>query len=287
MSYRYKYIFTIFILGVILTHSKGFAAAPVVICGEPWPPFLYETGDDEQGNKAIAGSHLKNLPLLEEATELEFSINLIPWKRCLSQVENYSQPGDPEIAIDASFSKERAAKFYYVGPMYTIGTAVWFSRNRFPDGPLSKKTGKVISWINEMQHYSICGNLGWNYDMYYVEHGIPRSNEIIRSPGGLQGMFSMLSKGRCDLVETHPELVMGSMIIGELKLPKDIACNKMQEEPEAFYLLIAKKSPRAEELVTRLSTALIYLQRTLQWKSLKDEGALPTAESMETLKACL
>ena len=287
MSYRYKSMFSIFILGLILAHTKGFAAAPVVICGEPWPPFLYESGDDEQGNKAIAGFHLKNFPLLEEATELDFTFSLMPWKRCLNKVENHSQVSDPEIAIDASFSKERAEKYHYVGPMYAIGTAVWYSRNRFPDGPPSKKTGKVISWINEMQHYSICGNLGWNYEMYYVEHGIPRSNEVIRSPGGLQGMFSMLSKGRCDLVETHPELVLGSMITGELKLPKDIACSKMKEEPEAFYMLITKKSPRAEALVTRLSTALIYLQRTLQWKSLKDEGALPAVESMETLRDCL
>jgi polar amino acid transport system substrate-binding protein len=251
------------------------------------PPFLYETGDGNQGKKEIAGLHLENFRLLTELTGLEFTFDVLPWKRCLSYVDNYSKPGDYEIAIDASFNTERAEKYYYVGPLYTISTAVFYSRNRFPDGPLSKKSGEIISRINEMQDYRIGGLLGWNYEMYYVEHGIPRSNEIIRTGAGYQAAFGMLSLGRCDLIETHPALVLGEMITGKLKMPKDIACSKLNEEPEKFYMLVAKKSPRAEELVTRLSTAIIYLQRTLQWSSIEDEGVLPASEDTEALKDCM
>ena len=285
MSNRIKLI--LFVLGItLLLPVQGFASAPVKLCGEPWAPFLYESAGNGQENKDIIGLHLKNFPLLEKVTGLKFNFSLLPWKRCLYYVDNYSKPGDFEIAMDASFSTERAEKYHYVGPMYATGTAVWYSRNRFPDGPIAKKTGRVIAWINEMQHYRICGNLGWNYEMYYVEHGIPRSNEIIRSPGGLPGIFSMLSKGRCDLIETHPSIVIGAMVTGKLDMPKDIACSKMNEEPEKFYMMVAKKSPRAEELVARLSTGLIYLQRTLQWKSIKDKGVLPTSASTDAFMKC-
>ncbi len=287
MSYRCKFILFVLGIALIVPGTKGFAGAPVLICGEPAPPFLYESGGDNQEKKDIAGIHVGNFRLLTELTGLDFTFSVLPWKRCLYYVENYSKPGDPEIAIDASFNTERAAKYHYVGPLYAIGTAVFYSRNRFPDGPLSKKTGGVISWINEMQHYSICGILGWNYEMYYVEHGIPRSNEVIRSPGGLPGIFGMLSHGRCDLAETHPALVLGAMIAGELKMPKDIACSKLNEEPEKFYLMVARKSPRAERLVARLSTALIYLKRTLQWKSIKDKGVLPASGSTDAIRECL
>jgi polar amino acid transport system substrate-binding protein len=266
--------------------TKGFAAAPVSICGETWAPYLYESGGDNQKKKEVTGTHLANFRLLAELTDLEFTFSIMPWKRCMYYVDNYSKPGDHEIAIDATFNKERAEKYHYVGPMYAISTAVFYSRKRFPDGPLSKKTGRVISWINEMQHYSICGFLGWNYEMYYVEHGIPRSNEIIRTSAGFQGLFRMLSAGRCDLVETHPSLVLGAMATGELDMPKDIACSKMKEEPEAFYLMVARKSPRAEELVTRLSTALIFLKRTLEWKSIRAKGVLP-ASGFEDIRNCL
>jgi len=269
-----------------LPATNGFADRPVPICGESAAPFLYETGGNSQKRKEIAGTHLINFRLLEKQTGLTFTFDVLPWKRCLSYVDNYSKLGDHEIAIDATFNTERARKFLYVGPMYAISTAVFYSRKRFPNGPLSKKTGKVISWINEMQHYSICGVLGWNYEMYYTEHGIPRSVKIMRTPAGYQGMFGMLSYGHCDVVETHPALVLGAMIAGQMKMPKDIACNKMNEEPEKFYMMVARKSPRAEELVTRLSTALIYLKRTLKWKSIKDKEVLPTT-GFKGIKKCL
>jgi polar amino acid transport system substrate-binding protein len=287
MPFQQKII--IFVLGValMLPVKNCFAEEPVSICGEPAAPFLYETKGDDPKIKEIAGLHLENFGLLEELTGLKFTFEVLPWKRCLNYLDNYSKPGDHEIAIDATFNTKRAEKFYYVGPMYALGTAVFYSRNRFPDGPISKKTGKVISWINEMQHFSICGILGWNYEMYYVEHGIPRSVKVMETPAGYQGAFSMLSNGRCELIETHPALVLGAMMSGDLDMPKDIACSKMKEEPEKFYLMVARKSPRAEELVTRLSTALIYQQRTLQWKSLEDEGVLPVSESTEVLRKCL
>ena len=97
-------------------------------------------------------------------------------------------------------------------------------------------------------------------------------------------MFGMLSKGRCELVETHPINVIGDINSGKWKMPPDTACSKMNEEPEAFYMMVSRKSPRAEALVTRLSTALIYLQRTLKWKSIKVEGVLPDSLPTDLLR---
>ena len=279
----------LFALGIalMLPVKNSFAEAPVSVCGEPWAPFFYESGGNDQKTKEATGLNVENFRLLEELTGLKFTFEVLPWKRCLHGLDNYSKPGDQEIATDAGFSTERAEKYYYVGPMYALGTAVFYSRNLFPDGPLSKKTGKVISRITEMQDYSICGILGWNYEMYYVEHGMPRSVEIIRTPAGYQGAFGMVSRGRCDLIEIHPALVLGAIATGELDMPEDIACLKLYKEHMKFYMMIARKSPRAKELVTRLSKAVIYLQRTLQWKSHTDEGVLPTSEATEVFRKCL
>jgi polar amino acid transport system substrate-binding protein len=287
MSYRRKLLLVVLGMTLLVFATKGYASTPVAICGEPSAPFLYETSGDGQDKKNIAGISLENFRLLEEFTGLKFTFDVLPWKRCKHYVENYSKPGDHEIAIDASFSTERAEKFHYVGPMYALGTAVFYSRNRFPHGPRSKKTGRVISSINEMQDFSICGMLGWNYEMYYVEHGIPRSVEVIKTPAGYPGAFGMLSKGRCDLVETHPALVLGAKIIGELEMPKDIACIKLNKEPQKFYMMIARKSPRAEELVTRLSTALKYLKDTRQFRTINDKEFFPASEFSAMISECL
>ncbi len=287
ISYRRELL--LFVLGIILLLpvTKGFANEPVSICGEAFAPFFYETGGNGQEMKIVAGLHMENFRLLEEFTGLEFTFDVLPWKRCMHYVDNYSKLGDYEIAIDATFNTERAEKFHYVGPMYALGTAVFYSRNQFPNGPLSKKTGRVISSINEMQHFSICGMLGWNYEMYYTEHGIPRSVEVIRTPAGYQGMFGMLSKGRCELVETHPALVLGAKIIGELEMPKDIACIKLIKEPQKFYMMITRKSPRAETLVTRLSAALKYLKDTPQFRTVNDKAFFPTSDFSTMIRECL
>lgn len=286
MSSAPKLILFVLAIAVNLTAANGFAAAPVSVCGESWPPYLYEKESENQADNEVAGIHLANFRALAELTGLEFTFALLPWKRCVHGVENYSRPGDPEVALDASFSAERAEKFYFVGPIYTWGTAVFYSRNRFPDGPFSQRFGRVITRIGDMQDFSICGLMGHNYDSYYTKYNIPRSVKIDQTPAGYPGVFKMLSNQRCDVVETHPQVVLGTMLIGKMEMPKDIACRKLISDPQNFYLMVSKKSPRAEELVAQLSTALIQLKYSGKWVSIADEGILPTSEFTD-IKNCM
>jgi hypothetical protein len=59
MSYLCR-IFLVLAVGLALPVTKSFAEAPVSICGESWPPYLYETGGDQHKKKKVAGIHLKN-----------------------------------------------------------------------------------------------------------------------------------------------------------------------------------------------------------------------------------
>jgi polar amino acid transport system substrate-binding protein len=276
MQHRRNLIFLVFAIIWVFPSPKSFAGTPVSVCGEPWPPYIYEKESDSQEKKEVAGIHLKNFRLLTALTGFDFKFNILPWKRCLHSVENHSQPGDQEIAIDASFNPERAKKYHLVGPVYAFSTAVFYSRDRHPNGPFSRKFGRVITTIRDMQEFSICGLLGWNYESYYTKHGFPRSVKIDQTPAGIQGVFSMVSGQCCDVVEIHPQLVVGAMITGKLKMPKDIACRKLTGDLQNFYFMVSKKSPRAEKLVTRLSTALIFLKSTGKLVSIKDKGVLPT-----------
>lgn len=273
-------------IGLVLPVNNGFADTPVSICGESWPPYLYETGGGGNRAKNIAGIHLRNFRTITELTGLEFTFSVLPWKRCLYSVEHHSRAGDPEIAIDASFNTERAKKFYLVGPLYSFGTAVFYSRDRYPNGPFSKKFGRVITTIRDMQEFSICGLLGWNYESYYTKHKIPRSVKIDQTPAGIQGAFSMVSATHCDVVEIHPQLVIGAMVAGKLTMPKDIVCRKLVGDLQNFYLMVSKKSRRAKDLVTRLSTALIHLKSTGRLKSIADKDVLPAAQFTDFRK-CL
>jgi polar amino acid transport system substrate-binding protein len=281
-----RLLFVSLVLVAVLISHKSYAEDPVAICGEPWPPFLYESINAEDDRKDVTGVHLENFRLIKEMTGLDFDFSILPWKRCLHDVENYSKPGDQEIAIDASFSLERAQKYFLVGPIYAIGTAVFYSRNRFPDGPYSERFGRVVSTITDMQDFSICGMLGWNYESYYVEHGIPRSVKVIETPAGFQGGLNMVSSNHCDLLEVHPANVIGSIVTGELEMPDDISCRKLKVDPEPFFLMVSRSSPRAQELVARLSTAIIELKGTLNWKTVSTAGAEQNLSVPDFLKKC-
>ncbi|MDG1437853.1 MAG: hypothetical protein P8P98_02680, partial [Emcibacteraceae bacterium] len=147
----------------LMPAQNSLADEPVLICGEPWAPFLYETDDDGQGDKKITGLHPENFHLIGKLTGLEFVFETLPWKRCLLNVENYSKSGDYEIAIDAAFSKGRAEKYHYVGPLYSLKSAVYYSRNKFPNGLFTKDTGEMISKFASLKPFKMCSFLGWGF----------------------------------------------------------------------------------------------------------------------------
>lgn len=269
--------------------SVGRAEDPVRMCGENWPPFIYaQVGKDESGYFKKTGTHLNLFATLSNLTGLKFSIDLIPWQRCLEEVENFGSKNKYEIALDATFNEERARKYHYVGPIYSTGTSLFFSRTKFPNGPRLEKSGKIVSTINEMQQFKICGLLGWNYESYYTLHDIPRSIVVQQTSGGLGSVLRMVAADRCDLFEAPTIVVIGAVVTGQLSIPDDIACLKLAEEQQPFYLMVSRSTPRALELVSRMTTALERMEKsgTLKYltnDSLKQKGS----PSLGILSDCL
>jgi polar amino acid transport system substrate-binding protein len=270
-----------------LPATHALAEAVVSICGESWPPYVYETGDKNNAKKnMIEGIHVQNFKTISELTGLEFDFEILPWKRCLNDVEKHTRSTDPEIAIDASHSKERAEKYHFVGPIYAFGTALFYSREKHPKGPYSERFGRRVTMIADMRDFEICGFLGWNYESYYTKHRIPRSVKIFKSRSGMQSSFDMLSHDRCEVLEVHPQIVIGAVATGKLKLPRGITCHKLSGDLQKFFLMVSKNSPRAMDLVSRLGKAIKQLQDSGRWMSVDAFGSRAEPETREIMK-CL
>jgi polar amino acid transport system substrate-binding protein len=263
------------------------AEESVTICGESWPPYLYKAGDKTGKSKnSIAGIHLRNFKSISEVTGLDFKFEILPWKRCLYDVEKFGRSTDPEIAIDASYNKERAEKYHFIGPLYAFGTAVFYSRQKFPEGPFSKRFDRQITTIADMRDFEICGFLGWNYESYYTKHGFPRSVQIMKSRSGMQSAFSMLSHERCEVLEVHPQIVIGAIATGKLEMPTNITCHKLEGDLQKFYLMVSRNSPRAKELVARMDKAIKDLKSEGKWLSIGAYDARSASGIAEAVK-CL
>ena len=59
-GFFYKLILSVLGFALISPITKSFAGEPVLICGEPWPPWLYEQESDNKKRKEIAALHLEN-----------------------------------------------------------------------------------------------------------------------------------------------------------------------------------------------------------------------------------
>jgi hypothetical protein len=78
-----------FLLGMalLLPVLNAYADAPVSICGESQPPFIYESQADDQGNVSISGFHLENFRLLTEVLALQVEDGRLVATACQRQAK--------------------------------------------------------------------------------------------------------------------------------------------------------------------------------------------------------
>jgi len=265
-----KCIFAVVFFFLGLLASAANAADPIKVCGEPWAPYLYDANGGE-GAQKIEGADLAVFEEITKRTGYEFSFALIPWKRCLNTVAKFDFYGDFEIASDATRNKEREKTYHIVGPLYEASTSIYYSRKKYPTGPVSPETGKVISTIDEMKDFRICGILGYNYEGYYTRHNMPRGEiQLDTGAKNYQAALSKVSKQRCDLMETQTNMIAGAIVTGVLEVPEDIACVPANEGTVGFNMLVSRTSPRGAEMAKKMNAILDEMRNSGELKRIVD-----------------
>ena len=114
------------------------AKADIVnICDDAalWPPFAYAplvNGEPDQSQ--IQGATVDLLAVIFDEIGLQHSITLLPWKRCMREVENFAYNRNFEMISNGSYSAERAEKYHASLPLYGLNRGIYYSVDRFPDG---------------------------------------------------------------------------------------------------------------------------------------------------------
>lgn len=242
---------------IFLVASSVAIAQPVRICDDDteWPPYTYYPRVDGKPDKSrLTGAVVELLDEIFKINEMEYSIKLLPWKRCLNEVYRFGENRKFEVFTDGSFSVERTNKYYLSTMIYTTHQGVFYSKKKYPNGvPMQKSS--------DLNHFKLCGVHGWNYEYLYTDYGVAKDKKIDTGAKNIHHALTKISKLRCDVLPNSLEPVYGGVAVEKYTIPEDIASMPIPGvDPTTFHIFVSKSSPRAYELLTKINQAILILQ---------------------------
>ncbi len=251
-----KKLLTLFLYTSLLCLSNV-NAKDVKICDDigEWPPFSYFQRD-ATGNVTpkLTGAVTELLDEVFKIVDVKYSITMMPWKRCLMSVDNFDRVKKYEIFINGIRSTEREEKYLISKPIYQTHQGVFYSSKKYPKGlPLYK--------ASDINKFKICSIHGYDINLKDKLYAFKKDTKIDDGAKDSLSALKKVSLGRCDILINSKEPIYGSVKIGKFELPKDIKSINMPEiKPTEFYIFIAKKSPRANELLKEINKAIVILE---------------------------
>jgi polar amino acid transport system substrate-binding protein len=231
----------------------------IYICDDAaeWPPFvLYERKNGEVNKSKVVGALVDMYNVIFKDLNMSYKLDLLPWKRCTSLVENYDKV-KKYVIFPGIYSKKRAQILYYTKPIYTTHQVIWYSTKKFTKKEIEDKVK------NDINSLKICDVNGYNTEFYYTVLGVDKNKKINQEATTQCGVLKMISAGRCDIMVGSKEAILGYEMIGKCKIPKDISYIPYDKLKESKFLLFIPKSyPNAKELVEKLNKEIEKLDKS-------------------------
>ena len=232
---------------VCLSLSDTALARELKICDDQaeWPPYIYYPREGGLANKSqLTGATKDLIDRIFEGSGINFSIKLLPWKRCLAEVsggETY------EVFADASSNEERLNMYHRSLPTYKTTEGLFFSKKRFPNG-------LNLSSATDINQYKLCGLMGYNYANFF-ELGVKK--EVDLGVNHASKALQKLEKGRCDVFLSTIEPILGAVAINQFSLATEIDHISLPgAKGTSFYFWVSKNSLRADELLGVINNAI-------------------------------
>lgn len=222
--------------------------AVVRVCDDvsEWPPYTYfERVNGEKGEQVI-GFVPDVLAEIFDKNGVAYEIELLPWQRCVEEVERGK---DYQMLMNASYNEERAEKYYLSEQVYVTNSYYFYSKTHHPEG-------LDIEDKSDLKNYRTCGILGYNY----TEYDVP---EIDTGTTDMNALVDKLAADRCDLFIEKFEPMVGFAVVGNDYLTRGNLgyAPIVGTEPAAFYMLFTKNE-RGLELKNMVDAGLKEMQES-------------------------
>lgn len=216
------------------------AGQPLAICDDEsgWPPYTFV---DPKNPASVVGASADLIIEILKRTGYEPQITLLPWKRCLMEVET----GKSAMLLNASYSDERAQKFLMSKPYYSVNSGLYYMSSKYVSPP-------NITTVADMKDYRYCGLYGYNYTMYPIPEA-----QLDSGARDEASRFAKLRFGRCDLVLGDVEILKSFAAMGQVDLAGTSHIPIPGAKPKEFHVMVSRAIPDGAKLLGIIDNGIV------------------------------
>lgn len=239
---------------------------PVKICNDSgeWAPYFYfERNPDGTKTNNLVGATIDSLNAIFEKINMEYSFELIPWKRCLAYVERFEKVQKYEMFSEAGINSWRTERYLHTKEaVYKRTNVFYYNTTKFPQG-------LNITTVKDMEKYKICVGGGLSYERY-IKAGLNEKLVDVSHKTDYFDVIRKISLGFCDIMPANLAIIEGGIKINQFQLPDNISyeADITIDDPFYYYYWIAKTSPRSNELINKIDLAIKELKETGVWEKI-------------------
>jgi polar amino acid transport system substrate-binding protein len=249
------------VLGCSTLNAEPLGAKQVIkVCGQiaEWPPYLYFKRSLGVRTEEVVGYSAEYLNRVLARKGLSYTIDMLPWKRCMAEVEN----GTYDMMTDTSNNAERARTYLVTKPYYALHLVYFYDKAR--QKPLVQSAA-------DLKKLRLCAVNGYNY----VPFGL--SNEQIDTGAQNLGQsFLKLKNNRCDAMPERLEIALGYKAIDVVDFDRlDIGFETVPGlPPSQFHMMVSRNVPYSNELLAVLNEGIDAIAGGSA-KELSDKYSIP------------
>lgn len=225
--------------------------AVVHVCEDAggWPPFLYRARAGDVAKGEAAGLSVQIAEALFDELDRPWDITLLPWKRCLQEVESGKHY---TMILNASFQPERAESYHYSRPYYRITPYYFFDRHTHPEG-------LEVRGVDDLKRYRIGGILGYNYSYANLNESDIQSAGIYN----LEALLTRLHTQQFDLFVENVEIVAGHYLLrDDAEGWQALGMAPLPDAPPTAFHMLFSRSVAGTALYREADAALERLQNS-------------------------
>lgn len=230
--------------------AQALDRSPLRICddADEWPPYTYYVRKNQQQTRELTGYSVDVITRILDKQRIPFRIDLLPWKRCLSAIDNDEQY---LMALSASKNPEREKQFLFSLPYYQTHYYVFYSRAKYPDGV-------NVAGQADLGRYRLGGVKGYAYSALTAVD----KNAMLRA-ADYPTLARMLQADRFDLFAEDYEVLAGLDRLGVTHIVDNPAIGRMPlpgMPGNAFHMIFSRKNPRGAQLQQLVDRELRQMQ---------------------------